>query len=149
MVTLTLVLTGCSSGKISSIYNDDKEIASVNNSYNLNDSEQQIDNQKFTGTVEFEGMDTIWKFDSENDVEIDMTYLLKISQGKAKLVLISPDGTLTTLIETNKDSEVEDYAVNTLFIKEGVNKIKLVAADKANIEFDINIDYGTFSELGF
>lgn len=94
-------------------------------------------------------MDTIWTYESEDDIEIEMTYLLKLKKGKAKLVLISPDGTLTNTIEVNKDSVLEDYAVNKLSIKKGINRIKLVAADYAKIEFDIGIDYGTFSELGF
>ncbi|MDU6264409.1 MAG: hypothetical protein E6600_07870 [Anaerocolumna aminovalerica] len=63
-------------------------------------------------------------------------------------MLISPDETLTTLIETTKNSDAKDYAVNQIPIKKGLNRIKLVAANNAKIEFDININYGTFDELG-
>lgn len=41
------------------IYSNQKKIASDNNSYNLDVKEQQIDEHKFTGNIEFEGMDTI------------------------------------------------------------------------------------------
>ncbi|GAA4653148.1 hypothetical protein GCM10023142_02860 [Anaerocolumna aminovalerica] len=143
-----LVLTGCTSNLMNSIYNNEEKITSDTNSYNLNEAEQKIEEQKFSGTIEFEGMDTIWTFNSEEDTEIDMTYLFKVSRGKAKLVLISPDETLTTLIETTKNSDAKDYAVNQIPIKKGLNRIKLVAANNAKIEFDININYGTFDELG-
>lgn len=53
---MMLVLTGCSMGLI---YSNQKKIASDNNSYNLDVKEQQIDEHKFTGNIEFEGMDTI------------------------------------------------------------------------------------------
>ena len=148
LVVVLLVSTGCSSSKIRSIYNNDDKIASNSNSYNLSEDEQEIVGKRFSGKVEFEGMDTIWTYESEDDIEIEMTYLLKLKKGKAKLVLISPDGSLTNTIEVNKDSVLEDYAVNKLSIKKGLNRIKLVAAN-AKIEFDISIDYGTFSELGF
>lgn len=146
-----LVLNGCSTNLMSlmsSIYNDEEKIASGTNSFSLNESEQKIEEQKFSGTVEFEGMQTIWTFDSEQDTEIDMNYLFKVSKGKAKLVLISPDETLTTLLETTKNSDVKDYAVNHISVKKGLNRIKLVAANNAKIEFDININYGTFNKLG-
>lgn len=63
----------------------DKKIASRGNSYNLNVKEQKIDGQKFTGNVEFEGMGTIWRYKIEEDCEMDMQYLLKLSSGKGKI----------------------------------------------------------------
>lgn len=148
VVIVTLVLTGCSSNRMSSIYNNEEKIVSETNSYNLNEADQSIEEQKLSGLVEFEGMDTIWTFDSEEDTKIDMTYMFKVTNGKAKLVLVSPDDTLTTLVETTKDSEVNDDTVNQISVKKGLNRIRLVAANNAKIEFDINIDYGTFDEIG-
>lgn len=148
VVIALVVLTGCSSNYMSSIYNDEEKLVSETNSYNLNESDQKIEEQKFSGTVEFEGMDTIWTFNSEEDTEIDMKYLFKVTRGKAKLVLITPDESLITMIETSKNSELKDYAVNKIPVKKGLNRIRLVAANNAKIEFDINIDYGTFDELG-
>ncbi|MDU6264408.1 MAG: hypothetical protein E6600_07865 [Anaerocolumna aminovalerica] len=77
-----LVLTGCTSNLMNSIYNNEEKITSNTNSYNLNEAEQKIEEQKFSGTIEFEGMDTIWTFNSEEDTEIDMTYLLKFPEEK-------------------------------------------------------------------
>ena len=143
-----LLLTGCSSNYMSSLYNNEKEIASDNNSYNLINPEQTIDSQTFSGNAEFEGMDTIWTYEAADDMDIDMTYLLKLESGKVKLVLISPDDTTTTLIETTEKSHLKDYATSTLHIKKGNNRIKLVAGENTKLDFDISIPDGEFHELG-
>lgn len=81
-------------------------------------------------------------------MDVDITYLLKVSNGKAKFVLISPDNTTTLIVESNNESELKDYATNTLQIKKGINRIKLVAGKNTISEFDISIPNGRFQELG-
>lgn len=148
ILILVLALTGCSANSMNSLYDNDEEIASENNSFNLNEEEQTINVQQLKGNVEFEGMDTIWTYEADEDVDIDITYLLKVSNGKAKLVLISPDNNTTLIVESTNESELKDYATNTLQIKKGINRIKLVAGKNTISEFDISIPNGRFEELG-
>lgn len=49
------------SKRYGTIYSNEKKIASDTNSYNLDVKEQEIDGHKFTGNIEFESIDTIWK----------------------------------------------------------------------------------------
>jgi len=148
-IVLSMVLVGCSKNYMTSIYNDNEKISSNTNSFNLDVDKQSIDGQEFKGVIKkIEGMDTIWTYESDKDIELDMTYLLNVVSGKLKLVLISPDSSVTTLIERNKESEVVDYATNTLQIKKGLNRIKMVANKNTNIEFNIIIPNGEFKELG-
>lgn len=142
---MMLVLTGCSMG---SIYSNEKKIASDNNSYNLDVKEQKIDGNKFTGNIEFEGMDTIWKYQAEEDSLIDITYLIKLTAGKAKLVLISLDGDVVDIVENTDKSDLMEASTTSLSLKKGENRIKLVAADNAKISFEIGIEVGDFFELG-
>lgn len=142
---MMLVLTGCSMG---AIYSNEKKIASDNNSYNLDVKEQKIDGNKFTGNIAFEGMDTIWKYQAEKDSLIDITYLIKLTAGKAKLVLISPDGDVVNIVETTDKSDLMEASTTSLSLKKGENRIKLVAADNAKISFEIGIEVGDFLELG-
>lgn len=142
---MMLVLTGCSMG---AIYSNEKKIASDNNSYNLDVKEQKIDGNKFTGNIAFEGMDTIWKYQAEEDSLIDITYLIKLTAGKAKLVLISPDGDVVNIVETTDKSDLMEASTISLSLKKGENRIKLVAADNAKISFEIGIEVGDFLELG-
>jgi hypothetical protein len=95
-----------------------------------------------------EGMDTIWAYEADKDTMLDITYLLNVSSGKSKLVLIYPDSSVTTIIETTKDSEVVDYATNPMQIKKGLNRIKIVADENTSLEFNISIPNGEFKELG-
>lgn len=148
-IVLSMVLVGCSKNYMASIYNDNEKISSDANSFNLDVDKQSIDGQKFKGVIKkIEGMDTIWTYESDKDMELDMTYLLNVVSGKLKLVLISPDSSVTTLIERSKESEVVDYATNTLQIKKGLNRIKIVANKNTSIEFNIIIPNGEFKELG-
>ncbi|RDU23197.1 hypothetical protein [Anaerosacchariphilus polymeriproducens] len=143
-----LLLSGCSSNYIASIYDNNKEIASLNNSFNIYSKKQSINDQHFIGNVKIEGMDTIWSYAAKENSDIDMTYNLRLVSGKVKLVLISPDNTITTLIECTDQSTLADYATNTLHIKKGKNRIKLVAGKNTELKFDISIPEGKFSELG-
>lgn len=148
-IVLSMVLVGCSKNYMASIYNDNEKISSDANSFNLDVDKQSIDGQEFKGVIKkIEGMDTIWTYESDKDMELDMTYLLNVVSGKLKLVLISPDSSVTTLIERSKESEVVDYATNTLQIKKGLNRIKIVANKNTSIEFNIIIPNGQFNELG-
>lgn len=148
-IVLSIVLVGCSKNHIDSVYNDNEKISSNTNSFNLDVDKQSIDGQEFKGVIKkIEGMDTIWTYESNKDMELDMTYLLNVASGKLKLVLISPDNSVTTLIERSKESEVVDCATNTLQIKKGLNRIKLVANKNTRIEFNIIIPNGEFKELG-
>ena len=142
---MILALTGCSMG---SIYSNEEKIAGDTNSYNLDVIEQKIDGHKFTGNIEFEGMDTIWKYQAEEDSLIDITYLIKLTSGKAKLVLISPDGDVVEIVENTDKSDLTETSTTPLSLKKGENRIKLVAKDNAKISFEIGIEVGDFLELG-
>ena len=65
-----------------------------------------------------------------------------------KFVLISPDDSITNIVEMTKDSPVKDYAVSNLKIKKGKNRIKLVGGVDTSASFEIKIPEGDFEELG-
>ena len=91
LVFLAILLTGCSRKNVTSIYNDNDKISSSSNSFNLDVEEQTIEGEKFVGIInKLEGMDTIWTYKSDEDKDLEMTYLLNVGTGKVKLVLISP-----------------------------------------------------------
>lgn len=146
----SMLLIGCSKNyMMTSIYDNDEKISSTTNSFNLNIEEQSIEGQQYRGHIEkIEGMDTIWTYESDEDKELDMTYLINVTSGKLKLVLISPDNSVTNIVERTNQSDVIDYATNTLYIKKGLNRIKIVAGKDTGAELDITIPNGDFKELG-
>lgn len=157
LILLSALLIGCSKNSmtyiydnyITSIYDDNEKISSTTNSYSLNGIEQSINGQQFRANIKrIEGMDTIWTYESDEDRELNMTYLISVTSGKLKLVLISPDNSVTNIIERTNQLNMSNYDTNTLHIKKGVNRIKLVADKDTSAELDITIPDGKLKKLG-
>lgn len=149
LLLVAMLATGCSNNYMTSIYNSDDKISSTTNSYNLDGITQTIEGEKFAGEVEkFEGMDTIWTYEATEDMELEMTYLLNAMKGNVKLVLISPDDSLTNVIERSDDATFTDYATSTMQIKKGTNRLKMVGGKDCSVKFEITIPCGEFKQLG-
>ncbi|MEG0857896.1 MAG: hypothetical protein RSG52_15635 [Terrisporobacter sp.] len=143
-----LVISGCSTN-MKSVYSSTDKISSNSNSFNLNDESQTIDNQSYVGKLEFEGMDTIWSYNAENNEGVELSYLLSIAKGKAKLVLINSNGDVETIIENEDNDQPTDMNSVKLSLTEGENRIKLVAQDNAQIELKFNVSKGDIMKVGF
>ncbi|BCJ92765.1 hypothetical protein acsn021_03340 [Anaerocolumna cellulosilytica] len=145
---IAFLLVGCSRNYMSSLYSNDKEIVSESNSFSVDEETQNIEGQQYSGSLVLEGMDTIWKYDAKEDMNIDISYELSVNKGKAKLVLISPDDACETIVENNEKAEQKELETVTVTLKKGENRIKLVAADKAQIDLDLSVDKGEFNKVG-
>lgn len=143
-----LIISGCSVN-IKSVYSNTNKISSNTNSFNLNNENQSIDNQSYVGKLEFEGMDTIWTYNAEKNEEVEISYLLSVTKGKAKLVLINSNEELETIIENKDNTQPTDMNSKKLSLTKGENRIKLVAQDNAQIELKINISKGELTKVGF
>ncbi|EHI97276.1 putative lipoprotein [Clostridium sp. DL-VIII] len=157
LIFVSLLLIGCSKNSMTSIYDnymtsiydDNEKISSTTNSYSLNGIEQSINGQQFRANIKrIEGMDTLWTYESDEDRELDMTYLISVTSGKLKLVLISPDNSVTNIIERTNQLNMSNYDINTLHIKKGLNRIKLVAGKDTSAQLDITIPDGKLKKLG-
>ena len=93
-------------------------------------------------------MDTIWTYEATEDMELEITYLLNPMKGYVKLVLISPDNSLTDVIERSDKATFNDYATSTVQIQKGTNKLKMVGSKGCSVEFEITIPCGEFNPLG-
>jgi hypothetical protein len=148
-MAMVMALSGCSASGMNGIYTNNSKIASAGNSYNLNKKEQTIEEKQYTGQFELEGMCTLWRLDAEEDMEVEVSYLFSVTQGEAKLVLITPDGQVQDIV-VNEDKMVqEDVEVIQLALQKGENRIKVVARDKAKIALDMSVSEGQLEEIGF
>ncbi len=146
-MAVVCMIAGCGVNPMLSVYDDDAKIASSSNTYNIMNYEQVQSDLHFTASVEkMEGMDTIWVFDAEEDTEVDITYQLNVSSGKMKLVWINPEKEVSVIVEC--DSEMEDSVQETLHIKKGNNRIKIVAGENTQFDIDFTISHGGLKELG-
>ena len=149
LILVIFSLVACQYNSKNSFYNDNKKIASEANSFSIANYDQKIDGQNIHGTISImSGMDTIWTYNATEDKELNIKYLIKVNSGKVKLVLISPDKSVTNIVENTKNSDLKDFATSKLNIKKGLNRIKVVVEDNSNFDFDITISEGEFTQLG-
>lgn len=146
--TAACILAGCGTNPMLAIYNNDAKIASNTNTYSLTNVEQVHSDLHFTASIgKMEGMDTVWVFDAEEDTAVDITYQLNVSSGKAKLVLINPEKEVSVIVEC--DSKMEEPVQETLDIRKGNNRIKIVAGENTQFDIDFTISQGGgLKELG-
>ncbi|SHK37954.1 hypothetical protein [Hespellia stercorisuis] len=143
VAVLLAATSGCSLNTGIKVYNDEKMIVKNYDSYNLIRSRQNVKNNCISGSAErMEGMGTIWKLNADAPTDINISYKIKVSSGKAKLVLISPDNTVTELAECTPESDFEQKESDTFHVDAGKNRIKLIGAKDTKIEFEISADKG-------
>lgn len=141
------LVTGCASNPMTAVYDNDEKIASNTNSYNLNNFRSTSENGHFTASAEkMEGMYTIWTFEADEDIDLDMVYTLNVYSGKAKIVLINPKEEVQVIAEC--DSEMAEPAQSTLNISNGNNRIKIVAGEGTKFDIDLSISDGEFRKMG-
>lgn len=84
------------------------------------------------------GSDTIVIVYAERDVDVQIKTSFTVSEGKFKVVSIAPDGSVTTLNETGKETW------NTITLHKGRNAIKMIGLE-AHLE-NLLIDYSDLNE---
>ena len=95
-----VLLSGCVMNTGARVYDNERALAGDSNSYNLTNYSGSQSDQTVSGSAEkLEGMDTIWEFDTDEEKEVNISYSLTVTAGKAKLIYVSPDRTVTTLAE--------------------------------------------------
>lgn len=144
-----MLMSGCALNTGARVYNDEKALAEDYSSYNLtNFSSSQSENTVSGLAEKLEGMDTIWKYDAEEMTEVKITYSLTVTSGKAKLVYVDSDGTVSTLLECSAGEDVGQSEAETLKVKEGENRIRLVGAEGTGLEYEFTADKGEVKTFG-
>ena len=147
-IVWVLLLAGCSGSQVAAVYEDDSRISSDVNSYNLSGASQEVEGTACHISVEkMEGMDTLWSCETEADTEMQVSCQMNLESGKLKLVLISPDGTLTTLAESTTPGEKTEET--TVSLPKGESRMKLVAGEDTQFDLTVSVSEGEFRELGF
>ncbi|MBU3811785.1 MAG: hypothetical protein H9893_09065 [Candidatus Niameybacter stercoravium] len=145
---ITFLCTGCSSNKMEEVYMQDDKLTNEGDSYSLHKEEQCVEGQVYTGQLEFEGVDTLWDYEAEEDMEVEVSYCLSVSHGKAKLVYIAPNDQTYIIVENKDRVKTDDLENAVLQIKKGRNRIKLVAMNKAQIDLKVKVSEGNLNTLG-
>lgn len=140
---IPLLLTGCNSQSKDYLYEDDTELAAESDNYFQYKSNSNTDGPDYTSTIEhFSGMETIWRFNAPSDTTLTGNCDLSVLTGNVKLVLITPDNEITTILESTEDTSVQGLVTIELPVKKGLNRLKLVAKNKAELKMNLDLSEG-------
>lgn len=144
-----LLLSGCVMNIGARVYDNEGALAGDSNSYNLTNYSGSQSDQTVSGSAEkLEGMDTIWEFDTDEEKEVNISYSLTVTAGKAKLIYVSPDRTVTTLIECIAGEESGQPISEIIKAEAGENRIRLVGAQDTSLEYEFTADMGEVEPFG-
>lgn len=157
MLALMLLLVGCrglgaqDSSVIDKIYNDEEAYKKQGGTFNLNSSDQKVDNDKnrYDASIEFGGIATIWELETDKEISVSMSGSISVENGKAKLVVVDNDGSTFVMMEKDSASGSGEEGFGSGFsLSPGKTRIRLVATDKTLINISIKADGGVWKKIG-
>lgn len=149
IIIIVSLFIGCGNSAVNNIYNDNNKIKSEADTFSLNESEETIESGVYKGKLKLSGSGTIWTYESNEDIDLKVPYTLSVKNGKAKIVLISPDNKVINLVENTNKATIDGTTSLTVPIKKGDNRIKVVGYEKADIDIELHIEKGTFKKISF
>lgn len=129
----------------SKLYDDEKRLAK--SSYQMVSMHNPLstDEHTFKDKARLSGSFTAWQFDVSRDKTVEVPYKFLVAQGKTKIILVTSDQKVTTLIEksgSKKDNTTE--GTFKLKLKKGENFIRLVGKDQAIYGVSMELPEGSF-----
>lgn len=144
-----VLISGCTLNTGARVYDNERALAGKSNSYNLVNYSGSMSDNTVSGSAEkLEGMDTIWEFNTDEPTEVNISCNLTVTSGKAKLVYIDPDGTVTTIAECIAGEENEQSVSESIKAEEGENRMRLVGAEDTSLEYEFTADTGEVEPFG-
>jgi len=146
ILCLTMILaSGC--GDLNAIYDDNTVIAQTGDSSTTKGAGSTILGRDLSVTsATMTGSRTLWRYTADSDVDITFSYLLSVTEGgKAKLVLITPDNEVIVLVENTDNNTYNEMQSQTISLKKGLNRIKIVGYDAPRFELKLSFDVGKLS----
>ena len=138
ILCVCFVLTGCSNSFAQKEYNAADKIAETEDRYA---KERSVFNPIEGGyslvVAKFDGRQTLWSKTMEEDKEIEIKIQMSLSEGTAKIVYIDDDGNVITIIECTPENTTNGYITQTVSLKSGFNRIKIVGSGCKNLELEL------------
>lgn len=126
------------------VYDDNLVISKVEDRYGINKSSTSFDSNYYQAYFKISGCYTIWEYDSEEDCNLDLSYTFDLANEKAKLVHVTSDGHVTTIVEGKHSENPNQRGSLTLPIKKGLNRLKIIGHKKSAIDLTLQVDKGAF-----
>lgn len=115
------------------IYNDDLKVIAQGDSYSFSYRDGIMQGNTADLQFKFNGSNTLWDIETNNEAVINIDYSSNIYNGKFKVVLITPEDEIINVLEQSDSGEKE------IELKNGKSRIKIIGLDaegslKLNIE---------------
>lgn len=138
-----MIFSGCSSQSKDYLYSDSTKLASEADSYFQYKSSTHVDGPDYTCNIKrFSGMETIWRYEAPSDTTLSGACDFLVLKGDVKLVLITPDDEVITVLEQTEMSTSQGVTAIELPVKQGLNRLKLVAKNKAEVSMALDLSAG-------
>lgn len=138
IVLICLILTGCNNGFAEREYDSDDKISQMEDRYTKNVSVFNTIDGGFSLTVSgFDGRETLWSDIIEKNQDIEMEISFSLSEGRAKIVHIDEEGNVTTIIECLPETSTDGFVTETVSLKKGENRLKIVGYDCDDVELEV------------
>lgn len=141
ILCVTVSFTGCGNEFAKQEYNDDEKIVQIADRYAKNNSVfNPIEGGYSLTASQFDGRETLWEKELEDNAEIEIQIDLNIKSGNAKVVFIDSNNDVTVLIERLQNDSNEQTATKTVSLTNGLNRLKIVGYDCENIDLKLFFD---------
>lgn len=138
MICVCLSLAACGFDFSEEDYDSAAKIANGNKYQKTMAVKNMIGNSCEFSAGTMKGWDTVWSKSNLSSGEITVAVTLSVAEGKAKVVFIDADDKVRTLVECTADS-ASDHATQTLSVKSGNNRIKIVALDCKDLTMKLKV----------
>lgn len=151
VIGMMLCFAGCgdsTSDSVADIYYNDERLSNYYNNYSMSDCSELIDTNTISGSYQdFNGMVILWMYEDDGGFAVDINHLIRVTDGKVKLVLYYTDGTVVsvdTIEEFTSHNAYDTMQTATIVLDKGLSCVKLVGTENADVTFEINIKGGSF-----
>lgn len=135
---LCLFITACNNEFARNEYDSDKKISQIEDHYaKVASVFNSIDGGYSLTVSKFDGRQTLWTETLEENQNTDIDFSFSLSKGLAKIVHIDRDGNVTTIIECSPETATDGFVTETVSLKEGQNRLKIVGYDCEDIDLKI------------
>ena len=127
------------------IYTDEDQLGSYYSSYELSDLTQEITDGGISGVYEdLNGMVMLWNYEVPKETALDIHYKMRVTSGRAKLIMVDPEGGITTIAEISGGVTADALKAQSFSMHPGLYRLKLVGMDDADAEVEIEVEEGAF-----
>ena len=144
LVLCLTVITIAACGNLNDAYHDNAEIARTGDSNSTRGARSStIGNELTVSTTGMTGTRTIWRYTANSEVDVTFSYSLSVNGGgKAKLVLIAPDGEVIILAENTDNTTNREMQSQTITLRRGNNRVKIVGFDAPAFDLKLTVNVG-------